>query len=108
METYLSPLQLAAQAGDISTFNALPRPLPDNRCAGFFKVLLRAIEGDSASVVRWLFNNDAIADRDELVEFAVRAGAFQVLDMLFTEYGCDINRPLDRHTPPVLRYAIHI
>ncbi|KAK1914988.1 hypothetical protein P3342_011917 [Pyrenophora teres f. teres] len=80
MEIHLSPLELAAHADDIDTFNALPRPLPDNRRAGFYKVLFQALKGCSVSVLRWLLENDAVG-KEGLVEMAVSKSSPSLSDM---------------------------
>ena len=107
MDDNPSPLEKAAQDGDIETLDALLSSLLLQTGTQSVSELLygptcQAIKHDNVVAVQKLLQNYAL-DKDPFLKIAVRAGAFGVLKLLLTNYGCDINKPINKITPPVLR-----
>lgn len=67
-----------------------------------FPSLLEAIEQENLEIVQVLLNEN-VADGNDVIEPAVRARAFRVLEMLLRN-GFDINQPVGPNEPPVMRY----
>ncbi|KAF1951327.1 ankyrin [Byssothecium circinans] len=68
--------------------------------AWLYASLSEAIRQNNIEMVQFLLDEN-VANGDLPVESAVRGRAFEVLE-LFLRYGCDINQPLARNSPPVL------
>lgn len=67
-----------------------------------YESLLEAIRQNNVGMVQFLFD-EGVGDGRFLVEPAVRARAFDILE-LFLRKGFNINQPLRPDEPPVLRY----
>lgn len=64
--------------------------------------LSRAIQKKDVEIVKFLLDS-GVAGNDLPGEVAVRARAYEVLELFF-EYGWDINKPICMTEPPVLGY----
>lgn len=103
----------AARNGDLKRVKELvqqllhsPRPSYETlkpQPGWLYSSLTTAIERHDLDMVQFLLDEN-VTTRDALLPFedAVRCRAFEVLE-LFLQRGWDINKPLHRNEPPVLR-----
>ena len=68
-------------------------------------ILADAIRYRHVDILKLLLD-EGVAVTERAVEMATRKKDTKALDMLF-EYGWDINRPLDKVYPPLLRHLHH-
>jgi len=101
----------AACDGDLDAVKEQVRQLLHNPKEAFFEQphpawlynsLAEAIKQQNMEIVQFLLNEN-VANGNLPVEIAVRSRAFKVLE-LFLSYGWDINQPMARNDPSVLRY----
>jgi hypothetical protein len=74
--------------------------------AWFFESLSAAIQRNDVEIVRYLVDV-GVAEGSLPGEIAVRSEAFGILE-LFLQRGWDINEPMARHEPPVLRLRLFL
>jgi hypothetical protein len=72
--------------------------------AWLYRSLSEAIQQDNIEMVQFLLDEN-VANGDLPAEVAVRSRAFEVLE-LFLRLGWDINQPMGRNRPSVLRYIL--
>lgn len=97
--------------GDLDTLKEQAWQLLHNPDAAFFEQphpawlyhsLAEAIQQQNIEMVQFLLDEN-VANGDLPVEVAVRSRAFKILE-LFLQRGWDINQPMGRNEPSVLRY----
>ena len=101
----------AACKGDLDTLKEQAWQLLHNPEAAFveqphpawlYRSLAEAIRQQNIEMVQFLLDENVANNGDLPVEVAVRSRAFKVLE-LFLQRGWDINQPMSRDEPPVLR-----
>lgn len=102
----------AACDGDLDTLKEQAWQLLHNPEAAFveqphpawlYRSLAEAIRQQNIEMVQFLLDEN-VANGDLPVEAAVRSRAFKVLE-LFLQRGWNINQPMGRNEPSVLRYC---